>query len=46
MSYTGYLTTESGEELAFAVMVNNYNCSNSEMRKILEELLVSLANNP
>ena len=43
MSYAGYLTTESGQQLAFAVIVNNYNCTNSEMRKVLEEFLVSIS---
>ncbi len=42
MGYCGYLDTESGQELAFAVMVNNYNCSNAEMRKMLENFLVSV----
>jgi D-alanyl-D-alanine carboxypeptidase/D-alanyl-D-alanine-endopeptidase (penicillin-binding protein 4) len=46
MNYSGYLTTESGKELAFAIMVNNYNCPNAEMKKMLEELLVSLAGIP
>lgn len=43
MGYTGYLTTTSGKEIAIAVLVNNYSCSNAEMRKLLEELLVSVA---
>jgi D-alanyl-D-alanine carboxypeptidase/D-alanyl-D-alanine-endopeptidase (penicillin-binding protein 4) len=42
MSYAGYLTTESGQQLAFAVMINNYNCTNSEMRKMLEGFLASI----
>jgi D-alanyl-D-alanine carboxypeptidase/D-alanyl-D-alanine-endopeptidase (penicillin-binding protein 4) len=46
MNYTGYLTTESGKEIAIAVMVNNYNCSNTEMRNMLEKFLVSLVKNP
>jgi D-alanyl-D-alanine carboxypeptidase/D-alanyl-D-alanine-endopeptidase (penicillin-binding protein 4) len=42
MNYTGYLTTASGRELAFAVMVNNYNCSNTEMRDMLKEFFLSV----
>jgi len=44
LNYTGYLASESGQELAIAVMVNNYNCSNSEMKKMLEEFFVSVVN--
>jgi D-alanyl-D-alanine carboxypeptidase/D-alanyl-D-alanine-endopeptidase (penicillin-binding protein 4) len=43
MGYAGYLTTASGKEIAIAVLVNNYPCTNAEMRKMLEELLVSVA---
>lgn len=43
MGYAGYLTTLSGKELAIAVIVNNYSSSNAEMRKMLEELMVSVA---
>jgi len=43
MSYAGYVTTISGREVAFDVCVNNYSCSNSEMRKILEELMVGMS---
>ncbi len=42
MGYAGYLTTESGSELAFAIIVNNYNCTNAEMRKMLEHFLSDL----
>jgi D-alanyl-D-alanine carboxypeptidase len=42
MNYAGYLTTASGQELAFAVMVNHYDCTNGEMRKKLEKLLVEI----
>ena len=43
MNYAGYLTTASGQELAFAVMINHYSCSNVEMRKKLEKLLVEIS---
>jgi len=43
MSYAGYVTTVSGKDVLFAVIVNNFSCSNSEMRKILEELMVGMS---
>jgi D-alanyl-D-alanine carboxypeptidase/D-alanyl-D-alanine-endopeptidase (penicillin-binding protein 4) len=43
MSYAGYVTTVSGKEVAFAVIVNNFTCSNAEMKKILEELMVGMS---
>ena len=42
-SYAGYTKTKSGKEIAFAVIVNNYSCSASKMKNILEELMVNLA---
>ena len=39
MCYAGYLTTEPDQQLVFAIMVNNYNCTNAEMRRLLENLL-------
>ncbi len=41
-SYTGYLTTESGRELAFCVMLDNYGCSATRMRQRIEGFLISL----
>jgi len=43
MSFAGYVTTVSGREVAFAVIVNNFACPNAEMRKILEELMVGMS---
>jgi len=40
--YAGYLTTISGRELSFAVMLNNFSCSQAETIKKIEELLVEL----
>ncbi len=42
-SYAGYVSTLKGEEIAFAVIVNNYNCSPSEMKAKLEKLFIALA---
>lgn len=41
--YAGYLTTLSGRELSFAIMLNNFSCSQSEAIKKIEELLVGLS---
>jgi D-alanyl-D-alanine carboxypeptidase/D-alanyl-D-alanine-endopeptidase (penicillin-binding protein 4) len=40
--YTGYLTTDSGRELSFAFLLNNFSCSQSETIKKIEELLVEM----
>ncbi len=40
--YAGYTTSASGREIAFAMMLNNFNCSDSYARKKLEKLMVAL----
>jgi D-alanyl-D-alanine carboxypeptidase/D-alanyl-D-alanine-endopeptidase (penicillin-binding protein 4) len=40
--YAGYLTTKAGKEVAFAIMVNNFACSQSEIKNRIEKLLLSL----
>lgn len=42
-SYTGYVTTKKGKKLAFCIIVNNYTCSGSIMRKKLVRFMVSMA---
>ena len=42
MNYAGYLTTKQGHQRAFVVMVNNYNCSDKAMRKLLRDLLLKV----
>ncbi len=37
--YAGYLTTVSGNELAFAIMLNNFSCRQSEAAKAIEDFL-------
>jgi D-alanyl-D-alanine carboxypeptidase/D-alanyl-D-alanine-endopeptidase (penicillin-binding protein 4) len=41
-SYAGYIESSSGKTIAFSIIVNNYNCSNSatvqEMEKIFNAL--------
>ncbi len=38
-SYAGYVSTTSGKKLAFALIVNNYNCSNNAIMKKMESLM-------
>ena len=42
-SYTGYARTKTGKDLAFAIIVNNFNCSPLEMKKKIEKLMVDFA---
>lgn len=38
-SYAGYVSTTSGKKLTFALIVNNYNCSNTAIMKKMESLM-------
>jgi len=42
-SYAGYVNNIKGERIAFAVILNNYTCSNADVRKKIEKILVLLA---
>jgi D-alanyl-D-alanine carboxypeptidase/D-alanyl-D-alanine-endopeptidase (penicillin-binding protein 4) len=42
-SYTGYVNNKKGDRIAFAIIANNYSCSNAEIRKKVEKILVLLA---
>lgn len=42
-TYAGYVTTENKQELAFAIMVNNYSCTAGEMKRKIELLLDQLS---
>ena len=42
-SYIGYVNNKSGEQLCFAIIVNNYTCSASDMRVKLEKLMIKIA---
>jgi D-alanyl-D-alanine carboxypeptidase/D-alanyl-D-alanine-endopeptidase (penicillin-binding protein 4) len=41
--YTGYVTTITGRELAFAMMINNYNGREYAATKRMEQLMVAMA---
>lgn len=38
--YVGYITTQNGEEVAFAVMLNNFSISTYKVRKKIAEMLM------
>ncbi len=40
--YSGYLTTNNGREVIFSIMINNYTCSNYQIKKDIEDLLIQL----
>jgi len=41
-SYAGYVTTNSGKTLMFAIIVNNHNCTNPELKVKLENLMIKI----
>lgn len=43
-SYSGYVKTRSGKKLAFAMIVNNFNCSTKSVVSKLEKLMVAMGN--
>lgn len=45
-NYAGVLTTREGTELAFAVLVNNFDCSSSEVTERVESLLKKIVSPP
>jgi D-alanyl-D-alanine carboxypeptidase/D-alanyl-D-alanine-endopeptidase (penicillin-binding protein 4) len=38
--YAGYLTCDTGREVAFAVLVNNFSCTQTEMGRKLQKMLL------
>lgn len=40
--YAGYLKTDSGRDLSFTVMLNNFSCTMSEATRKIQELLLEL----
>lgn len=45
-SYAGYVTTKSGNQLTFAAVLNNYNCSNYQAKVKLEKIMNVLVTIP
>ncbi|UKN02216.1 D-alanyl-D-alanine carboxypeptidase/D-alanyl-D-alanine-endopeptidase [Paracrocinitomix mangrovi] len=43
-SYAGYVHTKSGRRLGYAMIMNNYTCSNYQMRNYFEGLMKNMAN--
>ena len=44
-AFTGYATARGGQELAFAVIVNDFSGSGGKMRQLLEQFLLALCEN-
>jgi len=42
-SYVGYVDSKSGKKIAFAIIVNNYNCSSSQLVDMMEHIFNSLS---
>ena len=42
-SYSGYVTTKSGQDLCFSFIMNNFSCKSSVITKKLEKLMTLLA---
>jgi D-alanyl-D-alanine carboxypeptidase/D-alanyl-D-alanine-endopeptidase (penicillin-binding protein 4) len=42
-AYAGYVTTKSGRQVAFALLINNYNGSSSNTRKKMEKLMTAIS---
>jgi len=41
-AYAGYATSDSGREIAFAMLLNNFDCSSYKARQKLETLMLAL----
>ncbi len=42
-AYTGYVNTKTGKKLGYAMIINNYNCYTSKVKKYFEKLMVKMA---
>jgi D-alanyl-D-alanine carboxypeptidase/D-alanyl-D-alanine-endopeptidase (penicillin-binding protein 4) len=42
-SYAGYVTTKNKKNIAFALIVNNFNCSSFKMKKKIEKIMIKIA---
>jgi D-alanyl-D-alanine carboxypeptidase/D-alanyl-D-alanine-endopeptidase (penicillin-binding protein 4) len=43
ISYTGYVKSSSGKILSFSMIFNNYNCTNTILRKKIEQLMIYMS---
>jgi len=41
--YSGYVRNKCGDLMSFTIMVNNYTCGNSQMRKHIEKMMATIA---
>ncbi|MEI6852792.1 MAG: D-alanyl-D-alanine carboxypeptidase, partial [Bacteroidota bacterium] len=42
-SYAGYVKNAGGKDVAFAIIVNNYSCTNAVLKQKLEKLMLLMA---
>lgn len=42
-AYTGYVNTKTGKKLGYAMIINNYSCYTSKVKKYFEKLMVKMA---
>jgi len=42
-AYTGYVNTKTGKKLAYAMIINNYNCPTSTVKKYFQTLMIKMA---
>ncbi len=42
-SYAGYVDTQNGKKLAYAMIINNHSCSNAQIKKYFQFLMVKMA---
>lgn len=42
-SYAGYITTKNKKNIAFALIVNNFNCTSFQMKKKIEKIMIKIA---
>ena len=42
-SYAGYVTTKNKRNIAFALIINNFNCTPFQMKKKMEKIMIKLA---
>lgn len=42
-SYAGYATTKKGEQVCFALLFNNFDCTSAEMRNKIEKIIIAIA---